>query len=869
MIRPDAMNKNAFDFTQFQRIMEGWPLTGHELANFTVFSDGILERIHQVLTNAYQHHSQPCFPDLLPLIRQATLKRTYRGNPIRLRLNATSGWPERHVWQSFGFACHDSADNRITSPAEWHPDWLPIPNSFQSDIFSDCFNETEVRLNGEIPIDPFIGDLTGYDNYVCPGQKEAVLSALFMPHGSTLIVNLPTGAGKTLVAQAPILMNGLNKGLSIFVVPTTALAIDQARRMKELLERKIARLKIPPLAWHGQLSDHDRELIKNNIKQGQQGIVFASPEAVTGALAPSIYSAAKSGLLRYLIVDEAHLISQWGDGFRPAFQSLAGLRCGLLDNSNGENFRTILMSATFSPDSIETLDKLFGPSENVQMVSAVHLRPEPRYWAANVDDEDTKRERILDTLKHAPRPFILYVTERKDAYDWERVLKAEQGYERVATFTGDTTNRDREEIINDWAKNRIDGIVATSAFGVGIDKSDVRSVVHATVPESLDRFYQEVGRGGRDGNASLSITVFSPRDVRIAKKMAEGVRHSNENAFSRWRTMFKKSRLEGDHRILDLRLTPPHLPQQTELNESWNMRTLILMARAGLIELTSSPPEAIERWDEEDDTAFEERINARWDDYYAEIPVRTLDPQHLMKDHFHERIAAEKDRNAKATRASLDTLLNALRGEREMGEALASAYESYKPGREIIVSQVCRGCPAQGRTVPVEELIYQMPIEHGITRIIERKWDYWVRDIGGDAATLFIYYQPGLKGLSAELEQALGSLIALYGVSELAAPKALWDRDNRLRNLYRREKLLVRRDLEAEQDPSSTLPLPRATLLLPWDQKPIPDSLDHLDRPLNAIFLPEDIKAAYDHKKLVEISTNCMSINKFLEKATQ
>lgn len=870
----NASDDLTFGFSSLQEVLESWPESRNILKRVTNFENGIYDRIFQILFEAIENSHPPCFPDLIPLIRQVALRRSSKGNDAKLRIKLCPNWPERQEWLSYGFSCSDVADHRIVSPSSWRPAWLPVQENWRGDIFADCFSETNCRLNEELPIDPFIGELTGYQNYSCPGQKEAVLSALFMPPGSTLVVNLPTGAGKTLVAQAPILMNGLDKGLTIVIVPTTALAIDQSRRMQDVLSQKMKRSKIPPLAWHGELEEHHKTQIKNNIRQGRQGILFTSPEAVTGALLPSIYVAVKAGLLRYLIVDEAHLIAQWGDSFRPAFQSLAGLRRGLLKNIQGEPFRTILMSATFSPQNIETLDKLFGPSSQVQMVSAINLRPEPRYWASAVPNEETKRRQLVELLRHLPRPFIFYVTERKDAASWETIFREELGHRRIESFTGKTSNRKRERIINEWACNKLDGIIATSAFGVGIDKSDVRSVVHAAVPESLDRFYQEVGRGGRDGTACISVSIYSPRDLRIADDMVKRNGFSTENAFTRWKSMFDRSkRCEGDDELreLDLRIPPPHLTQQTDYNQSWNMRTLILMSRAGLIELSSSPPDTLERTSLEDDVNFENRVEEHWDEYYSKIPIRTLDGQHLRKDHFEKVVSEEQLRNQRSANTSLETLLSALRGETEMGEAIASLYESHRPGREVIVSKVCRGCPAEGRTLRPEELIYQTPLGVSIGNIVKHDMSAWKQDFPEAQRTLFVYYPRGTKTLAGDLQKVLEALVATYGAREIAAPETVWDQKDALSRLHKiaTNKIIVRRDLDIGNDATSILPLPRVTLLLPWTQSPVPSQVEYLDRPMHVIVVPEDIMASYEHKKLVEIQTNCISLKKFLERATQ
>ncbi|CAN0522970.1 unnamed protein product, partial [Scytosiphon promiscuus] len=183
-----------------------------------------------------------------------------------------------------------------------------------------------------------------------PGQREAVRSAFLLPPGKTLIIALPTGSGKSFVAQAPVLVRGLEGPVTICVVPTTALALDQARQTANILKTRFPRRDVPILAWHAGLSADERLAVKTAIRQGTQGILYCSPEGVTGALLPALYDAAEAGLLAYLVIDEAHLISQWGDGFRPAFQMLAGIRRGLLARCGDRPFKTLLMSATLTPE---------------------------------------------------------------------------------------------------------------------------------------------------------------------------------------------------------------------------------------------------------------------------------------------------------------------------------------------------------------------------------------------------------------------------------------------------------------------------------------------------------------------------------------
>ena len=142
------------------------------------------------------------------------------------------------------------------------------------------------------------------------------------------------------------------------------------------------------------------------------------------------------------------------------------------------------------------------------VVSGIYLRPEPRYAMKHFGTHGERKKKVLEAVFKAPRPFILYVTRPEEADDWTHFLKA-NGLGRIAAFTGETPTNQRRLLMAAWSNNNLDGMVATSAFGLGVDKNDVRCVIHATLPESLDRFYQEVGRSGRDGLASASLLLLS------------------------------------------------------------------------------------------------------------------------------------------------------------------------------------------------------------------------------------------------------------------------------------------------------------------------------------------------------------------------
>jgi Superfamily II DNA helicase len=700
----------------------------------------------------------------------------------------------------------------------WSPSWL---SASDVPVFEDAFSQPTVRKDWTTPIDPFLAEPSGFTSYVSPGQREAVRSAFLMRPGDTLIVCLPTGSGKSFVAQAPVLVKGLEGGLTLCIVPTTALALDQARQMSERLAAR-ARSGTGEfhLAWHAGLSAEEKISIKLAIRQGRQGVLFCSPEAVTGALLPALYDAAKSGLLDYFIVDEAHLLSQWGDGFRPAFQMIAGIRRGLLRECRNEPFRTILMSATLTPEAIGTIDALFGPPETVQLVAAVHLRPEPQYWIHPEDVVARKEAKVLETLRHAPRPLILYVTTRKDARSWSRRLRSE-GFKRVETFHGNTPDSERLRIIEQWSENRIDIIVATSAFGVGIDKSDVRSVIHAAVPETVDRFYQEVGRGGRDGAPAGSLLIYGAADLEVAERIASPSLISDELAFDRWEAMYRSAtKLDnlGRRFQLDISTVPPKLRRQTEYNKAWNMRTLIMMARAGLLDLDAMAPDVLEQSAEESEADFDLRTEEYWATYYTRCLVKLNFGNHLNKGNFSSLIAAERSRAFVAAEENGRLLRSLITGNYEVGELLHGLYQSYEPGRAVIVSKACGGCPAH-RPNGIADTDYSEPAVSGIERIVPQDVSAWISKFPHlSAAAPIILALPDPWDDVIALSVA-SDAVAAFNVSEVAVYHRLRANAPTLKSLHKRSSsgVVLLETLEEEFRNPSAAPLMRVSILSPYE----------------------------------------------------
>jgi ATP-dependent DNA helicase RecQ len=489
----------------------------------------------------------------------------------------------------------------------WRPEWLdaePLESV-------DAVEPRHTRLVHP-RADRFFNGALGYRFYASEGQQVATRCVELSPDGSTVLVSLPTGTGKSAVGLYTSLRSGAT-GTTVVVVPTISLARDQQRHFRDALDRgEVGRvLAHRDFAYLGDGDETAKAEIRARIEEGRQGLLFLAPESFRGLL-PTLRNAAQQGLLTDFVVDEAHTVMGWGVDFRPDFQTISGARRGLLEACpESRRFRTILLSATITEHAATLLMRLFGPDGDADesvgfkyLAVEGALRPEPSYFVADCIDEDERTDRVLEAVGVLPRPAIVYVTNPAHA---QRLVDAmgQAGFSRVATYTGATKPGERERVERGWRggqdRTLYDVVVATSAFGLGIDQHDVRAVIHAYTPETTSRFYQEVGRGGRDGRACLSLLLTNRRDVHQCRRLALAV-YPRKVVRSRWDSMFHhRGRIEADERVwVDLDDVRPELRVRGVIpgepkNRGWNQRTLTLLQDAGLIRLdtpsaTISPP---------------------------------------------------------------------------------------------------------------------------------------------------------------------------------------------------------------------------------------------------------------------------------------
>jgi superfamily II DNA/RNA helicase len=851
----------TFGFTDLQFLINEWQTVS---IPDTGFRNSILERVCQVLRTAQQKAlASEWNADLQPLIRHCLLSESARiGKVASLRVPATRSWPTRSDWERHSIEAIPAGELAfILSAQGWVPEWL---GTSQSGVFHDAFTDKIVRTSSQCEADPFISDATGFASYSSPGQREAVRAVFLMRAGETLLVNLPTGSGKSLVGQAPALARKLEGSLTIFVVPTVALAIDQERAMADYIRKTDQVSKVWPLAWYGGLSEEKRAEIRTRLRNGTQRILFTSPEALTTTLLRAVSEAAKSGMLQHLVIDEAHLITQWGDAFRPSFQALAGLRNNLL-RASPRGFRTVLLSATFTSETIETLANLFGPAERVHMISAVHLRPEPQYWFSHAASKIEKQERVLEALRHAPRPFILYVTKREEIRDWNVLLRTRMGLRRIDCFDGGTSPAERVRIIDDWVSNRIDGIIATSAFGVGIDKGDVRTVIHATIPETLDRYYQEVGRGGRDGRPSVSLVVYDNTDWALPERLSRPKIVTEELGISRWKAMFqsRKETEENDLYAIDIDAVREGLTGGNEYNVNWNMRTLILMARARLIELDV---EAVDQREESESTSDEATslLSAM-----ANIRIRIKNTGHLLQSVWENAVVASRSRTLQAATRNLELMQGLLSDKKEVGETLAELYRVSSKEWIVPVTHVCGGCP-HDRFIADIDRTYSMPLATALPSTEAADFHAWkIRFSWIDPAFAYVFYDDDkpLFETRQAIVKFVGWLVQECGVREVATTEnSLLCTLPEWRRLYRRvpDGVLLHRGLgELRNEPYT--PLARVTVLTAEASVGELERVQLLQRPYHIVLLPKSLPdPANDLRKFAEISPHSAYLQQLL-----
>lgn len=331
-----------------------------------------------------------------------------------------------------------------------------------------------------------------------PGQYRAVRAALA---GRSALVVLPTGAGKSLCYQVPALVLD---GLTVVVSPLISLMQDQvlAARSRGVWAAALTSAMSP--AEQGQ--------VLRDVAGGGLRLLFVAPERLaTGAL----IGALRATRLALLAVDEAHCISEWGPDFRPSYRRLGLVRLAL------GHPPTLALTATATRavrDDIVASLRLGA----IERIVGAFDRPNLVFGAARVRDDDERRRRLIGLLRPYRGPALVYVPTRLAAERWTRAL-GNVGVPASPYHAG-LEHSVRRGVQNDFLTERVDCVVATSAFGLGIDKANVRTVIHLGLSTSLEAYYQEAGRAGRDGKRARCEVLWTKADLKLERTIVRDPR---------------------------------------------------------------------------------------------------------------------------------------------------------------------------------------------------------------------------------------------------------------------------------------------------------------------------------------------------------
>ena len=406
-------------------------------------------------------------------------------------------------------------------------------------------SDTAMNHAGDAPIDlenlsAALREHFGHEAFR-PGQESVVRSVL---SGRPTIAILPTGAGKSLCYQLPAL---LLPGTTIVVSPLVALMKDQV----DALTKK----GVPATFINSSLTESERSERQAALRRGAFRLVYVAPERFRSS---SFLSALKGLRCPLLAIDEAHCISAWGHDFRPEYQRLAQAA------SQVSAERVLALTATATPEvrgDIATALQMVNP----RIFVAGFDRPNLFIEVAKVAGDKEKLGRLF-ALARTGEPGLVYAATRKNV---EKVVAAMRatGLEARAYHAG-LEDGERSAVQEAFLAGRAPVVVATNAFGMGVDKPDIRFVAHFDVPRSLEAYYQEIGRAGRDGKPSLAMLLFNYADVLLQRRMIES--SYAEPAFVRrvWEEVRSAPEGRGDSIARHLGCHPSELQTALKLLES-------------------------------------------------------------------------------------------------------------------------------------------------------------------------------------------------------------------------------------------------------------------------------------------------------------
>lgn len=329
-------------------------------------------------------------------------------------------------------------------------------------------------------------------------SQEKIISDVLS--GKNCLVIMPTGMGKSICYQLPALALD---GLTVVLSPLIALMQDQVVKLK--------RLGIDAAFINSSLSKQDRLQSYENLKQGKYKIVYVSPERFRKK---EFIDSLKDRKVSLLAIDEAHCISQWGHDFRPDYTKIAEFR-NILKNPT-----TIALTATATLEIQKDVILQMGLSESeIEVYNEGICRPNLFLDVQTFVDEPSKSDAVLELLKKQKKSTIVYFNLIQSIEKFSEKLDVQKISHKV--YHGKLNPDQRKKIQNQFLKSEDTILLATNAFGMGVDKPNIRTIIHAELPSSLEGYYQEIGRAGRDGESSDCHVFYNQDDLTVLMDFIE------------------------------------------------------------------------------------------------------------------------------------------------------------------------------------------------------------------------------------------------------------------------------------------------------------------------------------------------------------
>jgi ATP-dependent DNA helicase RecQ len=333
----------------------------------------------------------------------------------------------------------------------------------------------------------------GYQDFR-EGQKEVITSVL---NGRNTLALLPTGTGKSLCYQLP---GYILKGSVLIVSPLLSLMQDQVEQLRVQGEKKA-------VALNSFLSPAERKRVLSTLEQYR--FIYISPEMLSN---PYVVEKCRNLKISLFVIDEAHCISQWGYDFRTDYLNLGQIRKQL------KSPVTLALTATATKEVREDIVRLLELDTVDEWLFSVD-RPNIAITVEELDHFEAKTERLIHLVSNLKKPGIVYFTSKKMAEEMAALLK--QKDIQADAYHGGMEQEQRLLIQQQFLYGQLDVICATSAFGMGINKPDIRFVIHFHMPQQMESYIQEIGRAGRDGKPSIAILLYSPGDESLPLSMIE------------------------------------------------------------------------------------------------------------------------------------------------------------------------------------------------------------------------------------------------------------------------------------------------------------------------------------------------------------